>query len=56
MTVPLTTVTTRSKKTVYAATNYLTAVTTEVAAAARTTGIANLANAFTVLTATNAQS
>ena len=55
MTDPQTTVATRSKKTVYATTNYLTAVTTGGAAAARTTGIANLADASAVLIATNAE-
>ena len=52
---PANNVTTRSTKAVYAAADHLTAVTTEIVDAARTTGIANLADASTVLTATNAE-
>ena len=55
MTASLTTVTTRAKEAVHAAANHLTAVTTGVAAATRTTGMANVADASTVLTATNAE-
>ena len=44
MTALLPTVTTRAKEAVHAATNHLTAVTTGVAAATRTTGVANLAD------------
>ena len=55
MTALITTVTSRSKKAVYASANHLTAVTTGVTAAAKTTGIANLADASIVLTATNAE-
>lgn len=54
MTALLPAVTTRSKNAVCAAANHLTTVTTGVAAAARITGVANLADTSTVLTATNA--